>query len=179
LSDTNVAPTLTPHAVHTQAVLESTVVVKVCLGGQPCGAETSEALQMNLTTPITDADAKAIFSPLSGVKILEFTSMLGVVSGFAEDADRERFYRRVRDYAGIWCCIQAHPVRALRVRQVTRTCLTPAVLAGPHMVRLAVRRATHRPAQQSVQRLSVPAAHGSVSSAAALQPILACACQLK
>lgn len=102
--------------MHAQAVLESTVVVNVCIGGHPCPQASSEGLQMNLTTPISDADAKAIFSPLSAVKILEFTSMLGVVSGFAEDADRERFYRRVRDYAGIWCCIQAHPVRASVIR---------------------------------------------------------------
>ncbi len=95
-----------------QAVLESSVVVNVCTDGQPCSAEAGDgALHMNLTTPITDADAKAIFSPLSGIKVLEFTSMLGVFSGFADTADQERFYRRVKDYAGIWCCIQAHPVR--------------------------------------------------------------------
>ena len=95
-----------------QAVLESTVLVEVCMKGQPCGkAAEAGTLQMNLTTAITDADAKAIFSPLSSIKILRFSSMLDVFAGFADDADKDRFYRRVKDYAGIWCCIQAHPVR--------------------------------------------------------------------
>ena len=88
------------------------MLVEVCVKGQPCGkAADAGTLQMNLTTAITDADAKAIFSPLSSVKILRFSSMLDVFAGFADDADKDRFYRRVKDYAGIWCCIQAHPVR--------------------------------------------------------------------
>lgn len=95
-----------------QAVLESTVLVDVCIAGQPCTQAPAGALQMNLTTAITDADAKAIFTPLGSIKVLRFSSMLGVFAGFADDADKERFYRRVKDYAGIWCCIQAHPVRA-------------------------------------------------------------------
>lgn len=95
-----------------QDVLASRVFVNVCAGGAPCAppAET-DALVMNLTTSITDADAKAIFAPLSDIKILEFTSMLNLFGGWADDTDRERFYRRVKDYAGIWCCIHAHPVR--------------------------------------------------------------------
>ena len=85
--------------------------------GQPCGkAAEAGTLQMNLTTAITDADAKAIFSPLSSIKILRFSSMLDVFAGFADDADKDRFYRRVKDYAGIWCCIQAHPVRYAALR---------------------------------------------------------------
>jgi hypothetical protein len=95
------------------------VTVSVCTANRPCDAEAAAtapagALQMNLTTAITDADAKAIFSPLSGIKILHFTSMLDVFSGFAQSLDEERFHRRVKDYAGIWCCIHAHPVRRTR-----------------------------------------------------------------
>ena len=97
-----------------QAVLESVVLVDVCTSGKPCGkAAEAGMLVMNLTTAITDADAKAIFSPLSSIKILRFSSMLDVFAGFAVDADKDRFYRRVKDYAGIWCCIHAHPVRAV------------------------------------------------------------------
>ena len=91
------------------------MTVAVCTANRPCDAEArpaaAGALQMNLTTAITDADAKAIFSPLSGIKVLQFTSMLDVFSGFAHKEDEERFHRRVKDYAGIWCCIHAHPVR--------------------------------------------------------------------
>jgi hypothetical protein len=97
--------------------------VDVCVAGKSCG-KTAEAgtLVMNLTTAITDADAKAIFTPLSSIKILRFSSMLGVFAGFADDADKERFYRRVKDYAGIWCCIQAHPVRAAVAAAAARPC---------------------------------------------------------
>lgn len=35
--------------------------------------------------------------------------MLGVWGGWALAEDRERFHRRVKDYAGIWCCKFAHP----------------------------------------------------------------------
>ena len=119
-------------------MLASTVVVNVCTAGKPCDvAAASGALLMNLTTAITDADAKAIFSPLSSIKILEFSSMLGVFAGFADEADKERFYRRVKDYAGIWCCIQAHPVRRWRAR------LRRAVRTRPvRSLTLAVHRAT-------------------------------------
>ncbi len=89
------------------------MVINVCLEGQPCSVADPVAapLQMNLTSPITDVDARAIFSPLKSIKVLRFSSMLGVFSGFADADEKERFYRRVKDYAGIWCCIQAHPVR--------------------------------------------------------------------
>ena len=88
------------------------MLVDVCLAGKPCGMTAAAgALQMNLTTAITDADAKAIFTPLSSIKILRFSSMLDVFAGFADEGNKDRFYRRVKDYAGIWCCIHAHPVR--------------------------------------------------------------------
>ena len=115
------------------------MLVEVCVAGKPCGFKAAEgaagALQMNLTTAITDADAKAIFTPLSGIKILRFSSMLDVFAGFADDADKDRFYRRVKDYAGIWCCIQAHPVRdavrrGSRVVRLANSCRR----AGPHLV---------------------------------------------
>lgn len=106
----------TPHGLPApaQSVLESKVIINVCPEERACASDAGQdgLLQMNLTSPITDADAKAIFSPLSGIKVLEFTRMLGVFSGFAQEADKERFHRRVKDYAGIWCCIHAHPVRA-------------------------------------------------------------------
>jgi len=72
-------------------------------------AASGGKLVVNITAPLTDVDAKAVFAPLTTVKVLQFSSMLGLFGGFAEDATRERFYRRVRDYAGIWCCIHAHP----------------------------------------------------------------------
>ena len=61
--------------------------------------------------PLTDAGARAVFASLESVKILEFGSMLHLFAGFSRDVDKTRFYRRVREYAGIWCCIHAHPVR--------------------------------------------------------------------
>ena len=108
------------------------MLVDVCVSGQPCSSKAADpgTLVMNLTTAITDADAKAIFSPLSSIKILRFSSMLDVFAGFADDADKDRFYRRVKDYAGIWCCIQAHPVRAL-VHCGSRTA-RPALTAAAH-----------------------------------------------
>ena len=117
------------------------MLVDVCIAGQPCRkAAEAGTLVMNLTTAITDADAQAIFTPLSSIKILRFSTMLDVFAGFADDADKDRFYRRVKDYAGIWCCIQAHPVRAAAaawgggcVALLTRFACT-----GPHLVRPAV-----------------------------------------
>ena len=94
---------------------------------------------MNLTTAITDADAKAIFTPLSGIKILRFSTMLDVFAGFADDADKDRFYRRVKDYAGIWCCIQAHPVRAAaRGGSCAASLADRFACTGSHLVRPAI-----------------------------------------
>jgi hypothetical protein len=160
------------------------VTVSVCTANRPCDAEAAAtapagALQMNLTTAITDADAKAIFSPLSGIKILHFTSMLDVFSGFAQKVDEERFHRRVKDYAGIWCCIHAHPVRRTRLGAAcaaTPNVLTPARfvsgIAGTHLVRPALRQAARRQAQPPLQRHVLSAAHGAVMRACSVLTIL-------
>jgi hypothetical protein len=124
----------------TQDVLESAVLVDVCIAGQPCRkAAEAGTLVMNLTTAITDADAKAIFTPLSGIKILRFSTMLDVFAGFADDADKDHSYRRVKDYAGIWCCIQAHPVRAAaRGGSCAASLADRFACTGSHLVRPAI-----------------------------------------
>ena len=90
-----------------QSVKSSRVVIDVCVAeGSACGGSAL----VKLSTPVTDAAAVALFAPLRDVKILELTSIVGVFGGFADTAVQTRFYRRLREYTGIWCCIHAHPV---------------------------------------------------------------------
>lgn len=94
-----------------QIVKESKVAVDVCSAPGGCGA--SSAL-VKLDKPITDGEAVKLFSPLKDVKVLEFSSMLGAFAGFDRPEDQQRFHRRIKEYVGIWCCVQAHPVRSTR-----------------------------------------------------------------
>lgn len=109
----------------TREVLDSRVLIRVCLGAAACAESAPTGMQhIDLTTAVSDAEARSVFETLSSVKVLDFSSMLGVFSGWERPVDQERFYRcekataalfhhtqhrRVRDYAGIWCCINRHP----------------------------------------------------------------------
>ncbi|KAK3235360.1 hypothetical protein CYMTET_54441 [Cymbomonas tetramitiformis] len=50
------------------------------------------------------------FSKYSSQKVLAFDSMsVETFGGFADPKDLELFKKRTIQYAGLWCCIHAHP----------------------------------------------------------------------
>lgn len=91
-----------------EAVKASKVTVDVCVGSTAsCEGEGTSLVK--LREAVTDAAAVEMFRPLRDVKVLEFSSMLGVFRGWADEADKNKFHRRIKEYASIWCCIAAHP----------------------------------------------------------------------
>lgn len=45
----------------------------------------------------------------SGYKVLEFESMEGAFGQFSDKQQEQRFYRRMAQYASLWCCVQGAP----------------------------------------------------------------------
>lgn len=94
-------------------------MVNVCMSGGCSKEPTGTGATLDITVPLTEVNAVLIFGHLKAVRILEFTSMLGVFAGFEDEANKMRFQRRVREYGGIWCCVFAHPVRHCTAARVS------------------------------------------------------------
>lgn len=86
-------------------VKQSRVKVKLCKkGSEGCGEEVDGNFKLPKNS--TEVEIFTALSKYSDVKILEFSSMTAVFSGF-ENKDREaKFRARVKRYTGIWCCAQ-------------------------------------------------------------------------
>lgn len=98
----------------------------------PCSGTPEATHVLNITAPVGDKEVKRIFRPLRRVKILEFSGIPPTLfAGWANEADKRRFYRRVREFGAIWCCVHAHPVRHIS-HQAMRCCkgLTLRLLCG-------------------------------------------------
>ena len=58
---------------------------------------------------LTDVDAMELLREHNKTKVIRFSSMMGTFGGFVDNADAEKFSRRIKRYAAIWCCKAAHP----------------------------------------------------------------------
>ena len=58
---------------------------------------------------LTDVDAMELLREHNKTKVIRFSSMVGTFGGFVDNADAEKFSRRIKRYAAIWCCKAAHP----------------------------------------------------------------------
>ena len=133
-----------PRHVVLQHVLQSRVLIQACPSpsDMPCSGTPEATHVLNITAPVGDKEVKRIFRPLRRVKILEFSGIPPTLfAGWANEADKRRFYRRIREFGAIWCCVHAHPVRHISHQAMRcRKGLTLRLLSstGTHLVRLAV-----------------------------------------
>ena len=58
---------------------------------------------------LTDVDAMELLREHNKTKVIRFSSMVGTFGGFVDNAGAEKFSRRIKRYAAIWCCKAAHP----------------------------------------------------------------------
>ena len=98
-------------------VLDSEVTIDFvsdCTGDTPCTqgeSETAPGNSKNIVAKkqISDTEIQHLLKDYKDTKVLRFTTMLGVFSGFEDPEKREQFSKRIKRYAGLWCCIHAHP----------------------------------------------------------------------
>ena len=60
-------------------------------------------------TKLTDVDVEKLLSTHKDVKVIQFRTMVGAFGGFVDEQDMQKFSRRLKRYAAIWCCKNAHP----------------------------------------------------------------------
>ncbi|KAI4312866.1 hypothetical protein MLD38_037656 [Melastoma candidum] len=92
-------------------VKESFLEVQVCRpGSKNCqlSNSTTSAGIIKLPRQSNEAMLKTIFLPFKDVKVIQFSSMQDAFGGFTDKLREEKFRRRVKRYAGIWCCTKDH-----------------------------------------------------------------------
>jgi len=60
-------------------------------------------------TKLTDVNVEKLLSAHKDVKVIQFSTMVGAFGGFVDKQDMQKFSRRLKKYAAIWCCKNAHP----------------------------------------------------------------------
>eukprot|EP00271_Cylindrocystis_brebissonii_P007994 TRINITY_DN219_c0_g1_i1.p1 TRINITY_DN219_c0_g1~~TRINITY_DN219_c0_g1_i1.p1 ORF type:complete len:733 (-),score=136.76 TRINITY_DN219_c0_g1_i1:483-2681(-) len=97
-----------PESVH-----NSKIVIKPCERGadscpvSPVGPDTDGSLL--LPRGATQAEVEQWLLPQKETKILEFTSILEAFGEWTDKTREARFVARIKQYLGIWCCVNAHP----------------------------------------------------------------------
>ncbi|CAI7752766.1 unnamed protein product [Closterium sp. NIES-53] len=96
----------TPHAV-----LKSKLAVQLCEEGSPDCPSTPDGPtdSIRIKKKTRQNELKAVLSRYSDIKWIEFSSMLDSFGGWDDKAMERKFRWRVRQYVGIWCCVNAQP----------------------------------------------------------------------
>ena len=100
-----------------QDVIDSQINVKLvdkCESGDADCKSVNEVLhaehsEVKVSSNFTDAQIERMMSGLKDVKVIKFSSMVGVFGGFENKDKAVKFSNRIKRYAGLWCCIHAHP----------------------------------------------------------------------
>mmetsp|Transcript_35964 Transcript_35964/g.88593 ORF Transcript_35964/g.88593 Transcript_35964/m.88593 type:complete len:683 (-) Transcript_35964:285-2333(-) len=100
-------------------VLDSKVTVELV---DTCGADKGSACSngVGVAAPrtmdkivtfknFTDVDIEHLLENHKDTKVLHFSTMVGAFSGFESQQNTQHFSNRLKRYAGLWCCIHAHP----------------------------------------------------------------------
>ncbi|CAI5938014.1 unnamed protein product [Closterium sp. NIES-65] len=94
-----------------QAVLKSKLAVQLCDEGSPDCPSTpdgpTDTIRMKKNT--RQNELKAVLSRYSDIKWIEFSSMVDSFGGWDDKAMERKFRWRLRQYVGIWCCVNAQP----------------------------------------------------------------------
>jgi hypothetical protein len=98
-------------------LLDSAVTVELV---KTCGNDTSclqgggEAAPSGVKKIVaekgfSDLEVMRLLHNYKDAKVLKFSTMVGVFSGFEDRQKMELFSTRLKRYAGLWCCKHAHP----------------------------------------------------------------------
>ena len=98
-------------------VLDSEVTVEMvrkCGGDIACTQDEGTAAPPNIKnivagSNLSDVEIVNLLQNHFKAKVLKFSTMVGVFSGFEDKKKTEQFSNRLKRYAGLWCCIHAHP----------------------------------------------------------------------
>lgn len=101
-------------------VLVSQVTVELvnqCGVESTCSQGFAEAAPRNLKMivaekNISDVGIVRLLEHHKDVKILKFSTMVGVFSGFEDPSKSRQFSNRLKRYAGLWCCVGGHVWKA-------------------------------------------------------------------
>jgi len=99
-----------------EAVNASTVEVELVesCDGEKCtqnigGVAPKETSKVVANTKLTDVDVENLLREHKDAKVVRFSTMVGAFGGFVDDKDMTKFSKRLKKYAAIWCCKNAHP----------------------------------------------------------------------
>lgn len=89
-------------------------LVKACGGDTACSQDGDEPAPSGVKKVVaemnfSDVQIAHLLNNHKDAKVLKFSTMVGVFSGFEDTQKTERFSNRLKRYAGLWCCIHAHP----------------------------------------------------------------------
>ncbi|TYG91032.1 hypothetical protein ES288_A12G230800v1 [Gossypium darwinii] len=94
-----------------QRVRESWLDVQLCQEGtEDCHASSNTSRPGLLRFPKRSSEEtlKKVFSSFKDVKVIQFSSMQDAFLGFTDKTREEKFRKRVKQYVGIWCCVENH-----------------------------------------------------------------------
>ncbi|KAK8266249.1 hypothetical protein V6Z12_D12G233600 [Gossypium hirsutum] len=94
-----------------QRVRESWLDVQLCQEGtEDCHASSNTSRPGLLRFPKRSSEEtlKKVFSSFKDVKVIQFSSMQDTFLGFTDKTREEKFRKRVKQYVGIWCCVENH-----------------------------------------------------------------------
>ena len=89
-------------------------LVEECGGDTAClqgggEADPSSVKKIVAQKNFSDVEVVKLLKNHKEVKVLKFSTMVGAFSGFEDPEKTEQFSNRLKRYAGLWCCIHAHP----------------------------------------------------------------------
>ncbi|XP_044505463.1 arabinosyltransferase XEG113-like isoform X5 [Mangifera indica] len=90
-------------------VKESWLEVHLCQDGLgDCHASNNTTRPGVLRFPrlISEETFQKVFSSFKDVKVIQFSSMQDAFVGFTDKTRDEKFRKRVKQYVGIWCCVE-------------------------------------------------------------------------
>ncbi|KAB2053796.1 hypothetical protein ES319_A12G211300v1 [Gossypium barbadense] len=96
---------------HVFEVRESWLDVQLCQEGtEDCHASSNTSRPGLLRFPKRSSEEtlKKVFSSFKDVKVIQFSSMQDAFLGFTDKTREEKFRKRVKQYVGIWCCVENH-----------------------------------------------------------------------
>ncbi|CAI5476557.1 unnamed protein product [Closterium sp. Yama58-4] len=94
-----------------QAVLKSKLSVQLCDEGSPDCPSTPDGPTdtIRIKKNSRQNELKAVLSRYSNIKWIELSSMVDSFGGWDDKAMERKFRWRLRQYVGIWCCVNAQP----------------------------------------------------------------------
>ncbi|GJP56702.1 hypothetical protein CLOM_g15757 [Closterium sp. NIES-68] len=94
-----------------QALLKSKLSVELCDEGSPdCPLSPDPPTdKLRIKKNTRQNELKATLSRYSDSKWIEFSSMVDSFGGWDDKAMEKKFRWRLRQYVGIWCCVNAQP----------------------------------------------------------------------